>query len=210
MRVYAETPGFRLRQALIDLGTGGWIILWIWIGVSIHELIQKLAGPGRTIEQAGTNFAGSLRSAGSKVAEIPLVGEALRAPFEGAAEGGDALQRAGAAQQDAVSTLAIWLGVLVALLPIVWVLFRYLPWRVGWIREAGAAVRLRGEGGENLYLFALRAIASRPFHELEKATPDPGRAFAAGDYVGLARLELSELGLVAYPPAARPATDSRA
>ena len=117
MRIYAEKPGHAFRQLFSDLVVAWWIGLWVWIGMRIHDLVNKLAGPGRTIE------------------------------------------------------------------------------------EAGAAIRIRGRAHENLYLFALRAIATRPLPELLRATPDPGHAFATGDYDALAAMELDELGLRAAPAA---------
>jgi hypothetical protein len=195
MRIYAEKPGHAFRQLFSDLVVAGWIGLWVWIGMRIHDLVNKLAGPGRAIEDAGAGFASTLRDAGREVADVPLVGDALRTPFDAAAEAGVTLQRAGQTQQDVVHTLALWLGIILAFLPIALVLFRYLPDRIRWIREASAAIRIRGRAHENLYLFALRAIATRPLLELSRATPDPGHAFASGDYEALAAMELDELGL---------------
>jgi hypothetical protein len=199
MRIYAEKPGHASRQIISDFVIAWWIGIWVWIGMRIHDLVNGLAGPGETIEEAGTSFAGSLIEAGRRVADLPVVGEGLQFALNAVAEAGVTLQRAGQAQQDAVNTLALWLGVLVAFLPIAFVLFHYLPDRVRWIREAAAASRARGPAAENLYLFALRAIATRPLRELLRATPDPGRAFATGDYEALAALELDELGLRAVP-----------
>lgn len=199
MRIYAETHGYRLRQLLSDLVVAWWVGVWVWIGMWIHDLTTKLAAPGRTIEKAGAGFASTLLDAGSAVADVPLVGEALQTPFEAAAEAGVTLQRAGQAQQDVVHSLALWLGILLAFLPIAYALFRYVPERLRWIRQANAAIKIRGQGHENLYLFALRAIATRPYPDLRRATADPGRAFADGDYGPLAALELSELGLRSGP-----------
>jgi hypothetical protein len=199
MRIYAETHGYRLRQLFSDLVVAWWVGAWVWIGMWIHDLTTKLAAPGRTIEEAGAGFASTLLDAGSEVADVPLVGEALQTPFEAAAEAGVTLQRAGQAQQDVVHSLALWLGILLAFLPIAYVLFRYVPERIRWIRQANAAIQIRGKAHENLYLFALRAIATRPYPDLRRATADPGRAFADGDYGPLAALELSELGLRSGP-----------
>jgi hypothetical protein len=199
MRIYAETHGYRLRQLLSDLVVAWWVGVWVWIGMWIHDLTTKLAAPGRTIEEAGAGFASTLLDAGSEVADVPLVGEALQTPLEAAAEAGVTLQRAGQAQQDVVHSLALWLGIVLAFLPIAYVLFRYVPERLRWIRQANAAIKIRGKGHENLYLFALRAIATRPYPDLRRATADPGRAFADGDYGPLAALELSELGLRSGP-----------
>ena len=196
MKIYAETRGFRLRQVLGDLALVLWILLWLRIRSRIKELVDGLAAPRRTIEDAGRGFAGTLQSAAQEVADIPVVGEALQTPLEAAADAGRVLQRAGASQQDVIHTLALWLGTLLALIPILFVILHWVPRRTRWIREASAADRVRVDA-EDLQLFALRAIATRPLHELRRATDDPAAAFASGDYEALAAIELGKLGLKA-------------
>jgi hypothetical protein len=129
-----------------------------------------------------------------RIGGVPLVGDELQSPFEAAAGAGRTLERAGAAQQEVVHTLALWLGVLLAVIPIGYVLLRQVPKRVRWIREASAASRLRIDA-EDLHLFALRAVSTRPLYELKRACADPARALATGDYEPLAGLELGALGL---------------
>jgi hypothetical protein len=123
-----------------------------------------------------------------------VVGSSLRRPFLGAADAGRTLETAGSAAGSTVHTLALWLALFVALLPIVWLVARYVPGRVRWMREAGAASSLRLDA-EDLHLFALRAATSAPFHVLRAACPDPSAALAAGDYDALAAIELRRLGL---------------
>jgi hypothetical protein len=97
-----------------------------------------------------------------------------------------------------VHDLALWLGVLVAAVPVAALLVMWLPGRVAWAREAGAASRLR-MGGADLELFALRAVANRSLRELYRVTNDPAGALRSGDYAGLAALELRSLGLRTEP-----------
>lgn len=202
MKLYAETKSQRSLQVTADLAVLLWIALWARLGIWIHELVDRLAGAGESVEDAGSRFRSALQSAGSEVGGLPGVGDYLRAPFDAAAGAGRTLERAGAAQQDAVHTLALWLGILIAVIPIGYVLLRWAPWRTRWIREASAAARLRIDA-EDLHLFALRAIATRPLYELQRVAPDPAAALAAGDYEGLASLELGALGLDTRPgPAA--------
>jgi hypothetical protein len=194
MKLYAEIAPFRARQLLLDGFVISWIALWTWVGIRINELVNRLAAPARTIEQAGRGFARPLEEAGSRVAEIPLVGEALREPFEASARAGSLLAQAGADQQAVVHTLALWLGLLFALVPIAFVIARYLPARVRWVRAATAAQHVRSDEA-GMELFALRAVATLPLHVLRRATPDPARAWATGDHAALAALELGRLGL---------------
>ena len=194
MKLYAEVPRYRMRQIVRDLAAVAWVAIWVRVGFRIHELVSALAGPGRTIESAGNGVALSLESAGSDVDDLPVIGDALRTPFEAIAGAGRALERAGASQQDVVASLAVWLGVVLALVPILFVAFKYIPDRGRWIRAASAADHIRLDA-DDLHLFALRAVANRPLHELRRASSDPAGDLASGNYQALARLELNALGL---------------
>ena len=106
-------------------------------------------------------------------------------------------------ERGAANRLALGLGLVVAAVPIAVVLVRWLPERLRWAREAGAAARLRS-GSPDLELFAVRALAHRPLVELARLGPDPAgadRRNEPGAVEALAGLELTALGLRA-PPAA--------
>jgi hypothetical protein len=194
VKLYAETAGLRARQVLGDLAVVAWTAAWVWAGVTLYRLVEKLAVPGARLEQAGGGFAGDVAEIQQKVGRVPVVGGELQGPFGRLAGVGQTLADAGATQQQVVHQLALWLGVLVAAVPIVAMLLAWLPRRVAWAREAGAASRLRLAGAD-LELFALRAVANRPLRQLHRVTPDPAGALRGGDYEALADLELRALGL---------------
>jgi hypothetical protein len=198
VKLYAETSGLRARQLLGDLAVLAWTAAWVWAGLTLFRLVEKLAVPGARLEQAGGGFAGDVAEIQEKVGRLPVVGGELQGPFGRLAGVGRTLADAGATQQAAVHQLALWLGVVVAAVPIVALLLTWLPRRVAWAREAGAASRLR-LGGADLELFALRAVANRPLRELHRVTPDPAGALRAGEFEALADLELRALGLRAAP-----------
>jgi hypothetical protein len=194
VKLYAETSTLRARQILGDLAVVAWTAAWVWAGVTLYRLVEKLAVPGARLEQAGGGFAGDVAEIQQKVGRVPVVGNELQGPFGRLAGVGQTLADAGATQQQVVHQLALWLGVLVAAVPVVTLLLAWLPRRVTWAREAGAASRLRLAGAD-LELFALRAVANRPLRQLHRVTPDPTGALRAGDYQALADLELRALGL---------------
>jgi hypothetical protein len=198
VRLYAETASRRARQLAGDLLVLAWIAAWVVAGRSLYLLVEKLAAPGRAVERAGSSFASDVGEIQQKVGRIPVVGGELRDPFGRLGGVGQVLADAGATQQQVVHELALWLGVLVAAVPIVALLVVWLPGRVAWVRQAGAASRLR-LGGADLELFAIRAVANRPLRELYRVTPDPAGALRAGDYGDLAALELRTLGLRSEP-----------
>jgi hypothetical protein len=196
MKLYPETPGRRFGQVLIDLVVLAWVAAWALAGREVHRLIEQMAKPGVAVEQAGDRVASSMGAVQDQVTRLPVIGNDLRAPFGRLGEAGQALAQAGASQQHVVHQLALWLGVLIALIPVVVVVAIWLPGRVRWVREASAASRLRvGADTVDLGLFALRAIATRPLPELRRASADPLGDLQRGDYRALATLELRSLGL---------------
>lgn len=185
----------RRRQILGDLGVVAWIALWVAIGLSLRRLISRLAESGRQLENAGDDLTGAGSRIGERVEDLPLVGNALRAAFEAVTNTGQSISDAGTAQQDVVAALALWLPLVIAALPIGYLLVPYVAWRVRWARDVRAAQRLRDEGSGAMELFALRALANRPLRQLRQAEAHPQAAYAAGRYRPLALVELRALGL---------------
>jgi hypothetical protein len=199
VKLYAETAGLRARQLLGDLAILAWTAAWVAAGLALSRLVERLAVPGARVEQAGSDFAGDVAVIQERIGRVPVVGDQLQGPFGRLAGTGRTLAEAGATQQEVVHQLALWLGVVVAAVPVVTLLLVWLPRRVAWAREAGAASRLRMDGAD-LELFAIRAVANRPLRELRRVSADPAGALRAGEHEALADLELRSLGLRTRPP----------
>jgi len=194
MKWYAETGPLRTRQLLADVLVSLWVLLWLRIGLTVDDAVRRLGAPGRELEEAGNGLSGGLNGAADRADDVPLLGGGLSAPLEAAAGAGDALARAGAAQQDAVGTLALVLALLLAGIPIAWAVQRWLPSRLRWARQATAAAGLRAD----VELFALRAATHRPLHELARLGADPVGRWRRGEpgaAEALAALELRAHGL---------------
>ena len=205
MKLYADAPGHRSRQVVGDVLLALWVAVWVKLALVVHGATLALATPGEQIEQAGTGLAGKLRDAGSSVGGIPLVGDDVRAPFDGAGDAADQIAAAGSAQVEAVHTLAFWLGLAVGAIPILVLVAVYLPLRWKFVREATAGQRFV-DSGSDVDLFALRAMANQPLHRLARISDDPVGAWRDGDPAvvrALAVLELRDVGL--RPPLDRPA-----
>ena len=195
MKLYAELPTQRYRQAFFDLFLVAWCWAWIKVGMYLNDLVEKLSAAGRLLIDAGRDLEDTASSVQGTVVRVPVLGSFLKERFDGLVGVGQSLQDSGNSQVNTVDTLSMWLGIIVALLPILLALVIWLSRRAGWIRDASAAARLR-EDSENLHLFALRAISNRSLAELRsKEAREAIRAFHAGDYAPLARLELKEMGL---------------
>jgi len=197
MRAYAQHPALRARQLAADLGMLAWAALWVVVARAVHGAVLVLAEPGRAVEDLGASVAGNMESAADVAGDVPLVGDELSAPFDALAEASGSVSGAGQAAQDAVGTLASVLAVVLVVLPVAWLLLRWLPWRLRYVRDAGAARRLLA-GTPDLDVLAARALATAPLPRLATLPPGIGAAWHAGEPAAvraLAALELRRLGL---------------
>ena len=201
MRFYADDPRTARRQMIGDGLLLVWIVVWVEVGRRLTSLVDRLGGPGRTLSTAGSRLEDGLEGAAGGVGRLPVVGGTLEDVFGETAGAGTSLRAAGAEQAEVAHQVAVALGLLVAGLAIAWALSRYLPGRLRWMRDAGAARALAADAVD-LRLFALRAVVNRPLHELRSVSADPGADLAAGRFDRLAALELAALGM--HPPAPRP------
>jgi hypothetical protein len=201
MRPYAEHPPLRLRQLAADVGMLVWTVLWVLVARAVHGAVLVLAEPGAAVQDLGRSVAETMSSAAGAAGDVPVVGDELSAPFDALSEAGGSVSGAGQAVQDAVGTLATVLAVVLVVLPVGWLLLRWLPGRLRYAREAGAATRLLA-GTPDYELLAARALATAPLARLSSLPPGTGAAWRAGDpgaVRALAGLELRRLGL--RPPA---------
>ena len=197
MVFYAAAPLHRTRQVAADVLVLVSVYAAIRAGRAVHTAVLRLAEPGRQLESAGRDIGTSLHDAAAAVGGLPLVGDGVRVPLDRAASATATLVRAGHQQQVAVGQLAVLLGVLIAVIPVLLVLLIWLPARVRFARRAGAAQRFI-DADADLDLFALRAIASQPMHLLARISDDPAGAWRRGDpdvVRQLAVLELRSVGL---------------
>jgi hypothetical protein len=202
LKLYADTPGRRTAQALADVLFVLWLVLWVWVGIEVHDATMALAAPGRQTAEAATNMSGGLTDAGDYLRGLPIVGDEVAVPFETASGASDSLAEAGRAQVAAVEKLALWLGMSIATIPILILAAIHLPLRWRFVRRATAGARFI-DAAEDLDLFALRALARQPMHVLARVSDDPAGAWRAKDPTTLrelARLELRASGL-RMPPA---------
>lgn len=197
MKLYADRPGRRMGQLVVDLLFLLWLVVWVWVGGVVHDGTMELAGPARQTDESASAMASGLRDAGGRLDDVPLVGDEVAAPFDQAAEASDGIAAAGRSTVRAVERLAFWLGLSIALIPILVVTAFYLPPRLRFVREATAGARFI-DAQEDLDLFALRALANQPMRVLARVSDDPAGAWRRRDAEvvhRLAELELREVGL---------------
>ncbi|WP_322409782.1 hypothetical protein [Microbacterium invictum] len=192
MKLYSDFAPQRTRQIIADLIAVAAIALWVVFGVTVYNAVAALGSFGEDMVEAGSGFRTSMTDVGDTLAGVPLIGGAVRAPFDGASSAGQVLVDAGEGQQAIVQQLALTLGVGIAVIPTVMILLLWLIPRVRFVRRAGRAqVVLRGGAGTDL--LALRALATQKLTELSKVDADAMGAWRRGDQEVMRRLAALEL-----------------
>lgn len=197
MKFYADSSGRRLFQLTVDLLFVVWLVMWVWVGLAVHDGTMALAAPGHQTEKSASAMAGQLRDAGGRLDDVPLVGDEIATPFDKAADASDGLAAAGRSSVVAVEKLAFVLGLSIAMIPILIVAAFHLPLRIRFIREATAGAKFI-DSADDLDLFALRALANQPMRKLARISDDPAgdwRRRDQGVVTRLAELELKDVGL---------------
>jgi hypothetical protein len=199
VKFYADRLPTAVRQLLTDILVVIWVYLWIRAGLWVQDMVERLAVPGQKMQSAGSGMADNMADAGGKVSRVPLVGDQLVKPFNGAADAARSLADAGRQTQEVVGRLSLILALVAVAVPLALVLFLWLPLRLRWMRRAGVAATVRDEpAGRDL--LALRALATQPLNRLAKLGPDIAQSWRNGDAAAvdsLAALELRQLGLKA-------------
>lgn len=197
MKLYSDYPARRTAQIVADLVALAFISAFIWIGTIVYAAIAVLAVFGKTIEDAGNGFEETMADAGETLGGVPFIGGGIRAPFDAASGAGTLLAQAGQAQQDLVMTAALIIAVVVALIPILLVVWIWLRRRLKWARRATEARNLsRLADGPDI--LALRALMHADYSQIREIDREPVDAWRRGDMKvmrELAQLELREAGV---------------
>lgn len=197
MKLYADHPARFARQLVADCLFVAWVIAWVAIGDAVHDGTMALADPGHRIDSSATSLSESMTEAGDFLEGVPIVGDGAATPFDKASDASESLAAAGRAEVAAVERLAFWLGLTLAVIPILVVAVRYVPGRVRFVREATAGQRFVDSAADE-ELFALRAMTHQPMHVLARVSDDPVGALRRGDTAvirELAALEMRTVGL---------------
>jgi hypothetical protein len=203
VKLYSDVGAQRFGQVFGDLMLVAWIAFCTALGLTVFKITNALGYPGRKAAEAGDGLAGDLHNMSEPVGKVPVVGDQLRAPIDGAAKAAARLAEAGRDQAHAVEQLAYLLAGVTIGLPVLFALLIWLPRRIRFSRRATAAQKFIDKAAD-LDLFALRAMANQPMHKLAKISDDPVAAWREGDsaiIAQLADLELRATGLRAPKPA---------
>lgn len=192
MKLYADTPALRAKQVLGDGLAVAWTALWVLVGRFVHSMIGALAGPVGSFRSAGENLSSTMRSGAEAVRDVPLVGDKLVAPFDGAAGTGDGLVHSSDQLVSRINDVATWTGILTAAVPIALGLLWWFGKRLTFVRTASMTQRFI-DADADLDLFALRAMANQPLERLDAISHDPVGAWRSRDLDVIRRLAAMEL-----------------
>jgi hypothetical protein len=192
MKLYSDFGGRRTRQIVFDVFAILAITAWVLLGVALYSLVMNLAAFGVQMEQAGAGFKQTMVDVGENLGGVPLIGDGIRVPFDGASQAGAALETAGQDQQAAVSQLATVLGIGIAALPILTILLFWLIPRIRFVRKAGNAKAIV-ESSAGIDLLALRALSNQKLATLAKVDEDAMAAWRRGDERVMRQLAALEL-----------------
>ncbi|GAB2494482.1 hypothetical protein GCM10027030_29800 [Luteococcus sediminum] len=197
MQLYSR-PGWRMmRQVTSDLFVLAWAVGWWQVSHWLGALVDRLAVPAQRTGDAARQMSDEMGVARDRLDGMAVVGDQLAEPFGRLADGLGQITAQSQQQVELVHQLATGTTVVTFLVPVLTLVAWWLPRRLRFIRQATAARRFV-DADADLELFALRAMANLPMHELARITDDPVGAWRAGDREvvhRLAALELRRTGL---------------
>jgi hypothetical protein len=204
----------RLGRLLLDLMVVLWTGAWALIGWAAYRLVTGLEAMADAVTSTGQTLNGWIRDFHNAVPQnVPYVSSSLNGLANAMqTKAGDTLIHKGMAAHDAIAHLAVLLGLLVAILPVLVVVPPYLVWRVRDVRERTAALAFvqvaerTGRVAQASAVLAHRAVAVLPLRHLMRASSDPVGDLADGRHDALANAMLRRAGV---PPLRRTSAGGR-
>lgn len=197
MKIYSDFVPRRVSQIAADVIAVTVIGLGIWLGVAVAGVVGAVGVLGQQLRNAGVGFETAMVDAGAALGQVPLVGDAVRFPFDSASHTGTAIADFGTATESFIITTGNVIGVIVALAVIALVCWVWLRRRWVFIQRATTANDLQKlEDGHDL--LALRALVNGTRGDLAAISKSPVQAWRSGEPAvlrQLAALELREAGV---------------
>jgi hypothetical protein len=194
MKLYAKPSKLFVRQVVGDIGFVLVTVAAYFLARGVYWLIDLFAGPPRQLASTADGLSDTLAAAADTAGSVPLLGDTIREPFDSLSGGLTSIEQYAEQMVRLVDTTALVVAIIVFAIPVIWWIVKWLPDRVRFVLQSIRSRRvLSADGG--IELFALRALATAPLHELTKVTPDPVKAWKEGDTEKMRRL--AEVALAA-------------
>ena len=198
MRLYPDVPAARLTTVARDALAVVALVLLAWLGLAVHDAVDRLAVLGEGVSGAGNAVASGFDRAADRLEEVPVVGDDVAGGVRGAGEetGGE-VANLGERGERAAHRLADILGLVVFGIPALLVLALWLPGRIRQVRRLTAASRVLAapESADRRRAIAMRAAFSLPYGQLLAYTRDPLGDLAAERYDALVAAAFDDAGL---------------
>lgn len=179
----------------IDLLVVLWTAAWLVLGIAVGTFVGRLGAVGDGLQNTGRAI-GRAGDAIDQLSDVPLVGGGFATVADEIRGMGTETVQNGRSIEDDVDSLALLIGAGLALGPTLPILALWVPPRVSRERERHALRKsLKSGDGVAVAYLANRAVATRLFREVRKASDDPVADLEAGRYEALAALELEHLSL---------------
>ncbi|WP_088316998.1 hypothetical protein [Kineosporia sp. R_H_3] len=207
LRPYSSSPLRALLQVGADVAVVVWSWFWVRFAMAVDDAVRSVGDVGYRVQGGAAGIKDGLDGAADQAGQVPLVGDTFGKPFTAAGGAAQTIADAGRDLGDRVTGLALPLALVVALAPVLSVVLLWLPARYRFARRAGETAALAAmPGGQSL--LALRALATRPVHDIARISPDAVEAWRRDDadvVARLAALEQRRAGVRPRPVRASPA-----
>lgn len=199
-KLYPDLPlpllGFLLADALAAL----WAVAWGVIGDTVYNAVMTLSVIARGVIATGEKLNVVIAQIQQALSGLPLVGPDLSRALAPLYAIPRSLIAQGQSELLAIQHLALLLGVVVAGVPLLAMLFLYIPWRVRTTRGFRALNRMLRRPGARvaaptMEVLAARALYTLPYDQLLRYSPDPLAEWRDGRHYNLARATMAQEGL---------------
>ena len=203
IKVYPDRWWPAFLRVLGDAFAVCWTVTWGYLGWLVYQTVLGLEVVADGITNTGSTFNGWIASFRHAVpGGIPLLTQFLLNTADSLRRySGDPLVSSGHQIHQAIIQLAVVLGLLIALPPILLVFVPYMWWRWRDMRETGAALAfvriasLTGRSEQARAVLAYRAVSTLSFRQLMSASADPVGDLTHHRYERLSGAMLKKAGL---------------
>lgn len=181
----------------LDVSVFVWAAVWLALAVVTGLEVRSLRQLSTTLVRSSDVLADTADVLAA-IEDIPVVGSRVEDVQVSVRSAADSTRESGFQSRDNIKDLSILLGVLIFLVPLLPVLFLYLPLRVSWNREVELIKKGLAERGDDVRFrdfLAERAIHNLGFARLQEMGLTPWDPVPQERRHELARAELERLGL---------------
>lgn len=194
---------------LLDAAAVAWVAICVVLALLLSAEVRGLSRNGDAVVYVGRQVE-SVGVTLEQLASVPVIGAEVGSAARNVRAAGRRAQMSGREARDSTESLSTLFGIAVIVIPVVPLLFFYLPLRVARARDAAALRRLLRDAPDDPHLqrlLAHRALMTLPYHRLARLPGRPWEDLSAGRYEQLAAVEMADEaatdGLPAQPVDAR-------